>query len=125
MNGVTADGGVVVGSAAQLAAEASLALACEQELEAMGGASTLEEDALTLAAASEVLSEVEEECEPCDTGDEVCVVPNPERVDRRRRGKPISAVGRGAVVSHLSQTHPAGGAEAVLAPARAAGEIWG
>ena len=22
---------------------------------------------------------MEEECEPCDTGDEVCVVPNPER----------------------------------------------
>ena len=79
MNGVTGDGGVVVGSAAQLAAEASLALACEQELEAMGGAATLEEDVLTLAAASAVLSEVEEECEPCDAGDEACVDPNPER----------------------------------------------
>ncbi len=50
------------GSGAQLAAEASVALACERALAEMGGVESLEEDEVTLAAAEGVLAEVEAEC---------------------------------------------------------------
>ena len=57
----------------------------------MGGASTLQEDAADGGSPSEVLSEVEEECWSCDTGDEVCVVPNPERCGIDGEEESISA----------------------------------
>ena len=50
------------GSGAQLAAEASVALACERALAEMGGVESLDEDEVTLAAAEGVLAEVEAEC---------------------------------------------------------------
>ena len=57
-----------VGSGAQLAAEASLALACERELTTMGGLAAYDEDVLNLAAVENVYDEVIAECS-LDGGD--------------------------------------------------------
>ena len=68
------DGRDVPGSGAQLAAEASLALACAREMDAIaGGPAGLAEDETQLEAALAVLREVEAECARCgganDEGD--------------------------------------------------------
>ena len=59
---------------AQLAAEASLALACEQELAKMGGRDALAEDEINYEAASKVSAQIEIECaedaEACGTPEE-------------------------------------------------------
>lgn len=57
-----------VGSGAQLAAEASLALACERELTEMGGLAAYEEDLVNLHAVEGVYGEVVAECS-LDGGD--------------------------------------------------------
>ena len=67
------------GGPARLAAEAALAAACEEEMRALGGDASMEEDITQLEAASKVLSEFEAECAPCDEDDEECVEPDPER----------------------------------------------
>ncbi len=59
------DGRDVKGSGAQLAAEASLALACAREFDNLGGGTSLAEDETQLEAASVVLREVESECALC------------------------------------------------------------
>jgi hypothetical protein len=61
------DGRDVPGSGAQLAAEASLALACAREMDLAGGSESLAEDETQLEAALAVLREVETECaiNPC------------------------------------------------------------
>ena len=67
------DGRDVPGSGAQLAAEASLALACAREMDLAGGPAGLAEDETQLEAALAVLREVEAECARCgganDAGD--------------------------------------------------------
>ena len=57
-----------VGSGAQLAAEASLALACERELTEMGGLAAYDEDLVNLHAVEGVYGEVVAECS-LDSGD--------------------------------------------------------
>ena len=59
------DGRDVPGSGAQLAAEASLALACAREMDLAGGSESLAEDETQLEAALAVLREVETECAMC------------------------------------------------------------
>ena len=66
--------GEVDATEAQLAAEASLALACEQELAKMGGRDALAEDEINYEAASKVSAQIEIECaedaEACGTPEE-------------------------------------------------------
>jgi len=57
------DGKDRLGSGSQLAAEASLALACAHEMDLCGGSQSLAEDETQLAAALFVLREVETECD--------------------------------------------------------------
>ena len=59
------DGRDVPGSGAQLAAEASVALACAREMDLAGGPASLEEDETQLEAALAVLREVEAELARC------------------------------------------------------------
>ena len=63
------DGRDVPGSGAQLAAEASLALACAREMDLAGGPASLAEDETQLEAALAVLREVEAECTKCGASD--------------------------------------------------------
>ena len=68
-----------VGSGAQLAAEASLALACERELTEMGGLAAYDEDLVNLHAVEGVYGEVVAECS-LDLG-------RRREMRRRRRGR--------------------------------------
>ena len=63
------DGRDVPGSGAQLAAEASVALACAREMDLAGGPASLAEDETQLEAALAVLREVEAECTKCGASD--------------------------------------------------------
>jgi len=59
------DGKDVRGSGAQLAAEASLSLACARAFDSLGGGLSLAEDETQLEAAYAVLREVQVECSSC------------------------------------------------------------